>query len=158
MMDDFIRTKRVANDVGGDEQALVQICLRTEACRHGQLQGRIFSKYVVVVPFALSSKASVAVEYLQSYRKGYHNIHVSKDEVAPVVEQWVAELPQYCYDRLLLPLDERSVKPVAQARKFFAEHSAAAWIEHNSEAEGWRQAPQVPCPRLITNLLVPNVS
>ena len=106
---------------------------------HGAADNRkigMFSKHVVLVLFALAGNASVAVEYLHRYKKRYHHVNVPKDELAPVVEQWVIDLPQWAYDTLLLSSPWHVYNKASQeARKFFAEHSAVTWIEINNESK-----------------------
>ena len=95
-----------------------------------------FSKHVVLVLFALAGNASVATEYLHKYKQRYHHATVARHDLIAVVEQWVIDLPQASYDILLLPVSESEVKAVQVARKFFAEHSTAMWIERNNEQKG----------------------
>ena len=60
-----------------------------------------FSKLEILILLALSGDARIAVEYLQWYKKRYHKMTCSMDELTLVVEDLVIELPQEDFNMML---------------------------------------------------------
>ena len=92
-----------------------------------------YCKQIILVLFALQG---VAVEYLQRYKKRYHKISCTFEELSTFVENVVIEVPQEEYNTLLEPVSARDVKAFNAAKKFAAEHAAVLWVEHNNEVKG----------------------
>ena len=82
-----------------------------------------YSKLVILILYALCGHAEPAVEFLQMYKKRYHEINVTLAELSPVIENWILELPQDQYNTLLEPATAKHTKALDAARKFQAQHA-----------------------------------
>ena len=95
-----------------------------------------YCKQIILVLFALRGDVKLAVEYLQRYKKRYHKISCTFEELSTFVENVVIEVPQEEFNTLLEPVSARDVKAFNAAKKFAAEHAAVLWVEHNNEVKG----------------------
>ena len=112
-----------------------------------------FSKLVVLTLYAISGNANLAVEYLQRYKRRYHQIESSAGELTPVVENWVLDVPQDEFNMLLEPQTGRHTKALRCARQFAAEHSAVLFVEKNNEQKGVAPPTEVVMQTLEVELV-----
>ena len=112
-----------------------------------------FSKLVVLTLYAISGNADLAVEYLQRYKRRYHQIESSAGELTPVVENWVLDVPQDEFNMLLEPQTGRHTKALRLARQFAAEHSAVLFVEKNNEQKGVAPPTEVVMQTLEVELV-----
>ena len=112
-----------------------------------------FSKLVVLALYAISGNADLAVEYLQRYKRRYHQIESSAGELTPVVENWVLDVPQDEFNMLLLPQTGTHTKALRLARQFAAEHSAVPFVDKNNEQKGVAPPTEVVMQTLEVELV-----
>lgn len=111
------------------------------------------SELIVLILYATGGSAVPAVEYLQRYKRRYHTIDSSADDLTAQVESWVLDLPQDGFNMLLGPQTGMRSNAFNIARQSAAEHAAVFFVENNNEEKGVAPPTEVVMRKLEEELV-----